>query len=171
MASFSAFLNRKYITSKRKPLQKSQIDYGSLCEINYNGKDGVKKYNVLVLHPKLDGKILHCLDLDLIDERTFVKFYNENKEEEDGILYERLTKNKGLLKSNIRIGTSFYTAKVKNNKLLMKDRPYKTLELSKITSVKYIPYDEDGVVKSYQEQLKQNQINERQLNDNESTQL
>jgi len=166
MTSFSSFLNRKYIGSKRKPLQKSQIDYGSLCEINYNGKDGVKKYNVLVLHPKLDGKILHCLDLDLIEERIFVNFYNENKEEEDKILYERLTKKKGLLKSNIRIGTSFYTTKVKNNKLLMRDRPYKTLELSKITSVKYIPYDEGNIVKTYEQQ-----INEEQLNNNESQEL
>lgn len=170
MASFQQLLRQKYITSKRRNIPKSKVDYGSLVEVTYKGSDGIKKYDVLVLHPRLDN-LLHCLDLSKIVSNVAENFIESNRETDPEVLYKRLTNRKGLLKTNVRIGTSFYNTKVKNDKLLMRERPYKTFRLDKITTIKYIPYDENNIVKTYNELLEERKINERQLNDNESNEL
>lgn len=159
-------LRRMYLANTRKPIPKSKVDYGSIVEINYNTPDGLKKYDVLVLHPRLAGKIFHCLDLDLVDDEIFQKFLDRNMETDIEILYKKLTEKKGLLKPNVRIGTSFYETKIKKDSVLMKDRPYKTFKLDKIRTIKYIPYGDTKIIKEYNEF-----VEKQQLNDNESTQL
>jgi hypothetical protein len=138
MAFISEVLKRKPTTDK-KPVPLSKVDYGGIYEITY--KDGEKPlYYVMVLHPKLDGK-LHCLDLSLIDKTVFENFFEQNKVEEQVEIEKRLEDKKGLIKDNIRIAPSFYSTKIKNNNLLIKNKPYKTLDLDKITKVKYIIYE------------------------------
>lgn len=170
MPSFQQLLRQKYITSKRRNIPKSKVDYGSLVEVTYKGSDGIKKYDVLVLHPRLDN-LLHCLDLSKIVSSVAENFIEKNRETDPEVLYKRITAKKGLLKTNVRIGTSFYNTKVKNDKLLMRERPYKTFKIDKITTIKYIPYDENNIVKTYNKLLEERKINERQLNDNESNEL
>lgn len=171
MSSFQQQLRRIYLPNKRRNIPKTKVDYGSIVEVNYKTDEGIKRYDVLVLHPRLNNEILHCLDLDLIDDDVFEKFIEKNKETDPELLYKRLTNKKGLLKPNVRIGTSFYETKIKRDRLLMKSRPYKTLNLEKIRTVKYIPYDENNIVETYNKLLEERKINERQLNDNESEQL
>ena len=170
MASFQQQLRRTYLPSKRRNIPKAKVDYGSIVEVNYKTDEGTKRYDVLVLHPRLDN-LIHCLDLDLIVDNVAKKFVDKNKEVDPEVLYKRLTNNKGLLKANVRIGTSFYNSKVKNDRLLMKERPYKTFKIDKVTVIKYIPYDENNIVETYNKLLEERKINERQLNDNESEQL
>ena len=170
MASFQQKLRRTYLPNKRIIIPKSKVDYGSVVEINYKTDEGIKRYDVLILHPRLNN-VIHCLDLDLIVESVAQKFIDKNKEVDPEVLYKRLTNKKGLLKTNVRIGTSFYNSKVKNDRLLMKERPYKTFKIDKVTTVKYILYDENNIVETYNKLLEQRTINERQLNDNESEQL
>lgn len=171
MSSFQEQLRRIYLPNKRRNIPISKVDFGSIVEVNYKTDEGMKSYDVLVLHPRLDSKTLHCLDLDLIEDDVFERFIEKNKETDPEVLYKRLTDKKGLLKPNIRIGTAFYETKVKRDRLLMKERPYKTLNLKKIKTIKYIPYDENSIVETYNKLLEKRKINERQLNDNESEQL
>jgi hypothetical protein len=171
MSSFQKILRREYLANARTIIAKSKIDYGSMVEVTYDSESGIKRYDVLVLHPRLKNKTLHCLDLDLIDDDVFERFIEKNKETDINILYERVTKNKGILKPNIRIGTAFYETKIKRDKLLMKERPYKTLNLEKIKTVKYIPYEKNNIIESYNNLKEQQRLNEEQLNNNESQEL
>jgi len=172
MASFQLKLRREYLDNKRRLIPVSKVDYGSLVEVMYKGSDKVKKYDVFVLHPALDGKTFHCLDLSLIDEFIFEKFYLENKQTDPEILYKNIKNKKGLFKPNIRIGTSFYESKVKRDKLLMKNRPYKTLKIENIKTIKYIPYDESNIVELYKKwRITNPRKLTEELNDNESEQL
>ena len=133
----SALNEVKGITSTTTP--KSKLQYGGIYFIKY--KDGEENpYYVFVLHPNLDGKV-HCLDLDLIDQKVFQEFFIDIRLESAEERTEKLSKKLSVIKPNVKISTSFYNTKIKNNRQLTKNKPYKTLDYKKIQTVKFIPYD------------------------------
>lgn len=137
---FGDYIKKQY-TNKKVTITKSKLDYGGIYEVNY--KDGNEdKYYIFVLHPKLDNKV-HCLDLSLIEQNIFEDFFQKNKIEDIEQRIKNSENERGLIKENIRIATAFYNTKIKPNLLLTKNKPYKTLDLTKITTVKYIKYDND----------------------------
>lgn len=120
---------------------KSKLQYGGIYLIKY--KDGEENpYYVFVLHPNLDGKV-HCLDLDLIEQKVFQEFFVDVRLENAEERVDKLTKKLSVIKPNVKISTSFYNTKIKNNRQLTKNKPYKTLDYKKIQTVKFIPYDYD----------------------------
>lgn len=137
---FGDYIKKEYL-DKKSPTQKSKLDYGGVYEVNYKeSKEGT--YYIFVLHPRLENRV-HCLDLSLIEKKVFEEFFQKNRIENSEQRVENSEKQRGLMKENIRISTSFYNTKIKNNLLLTKNKPYKTLDLNKITTVKYIKYDND----------------------------
>lgn len=135
----SALNEVKGISTTTTP--KSKLQYGGIYLIKY--KDGEENpYYVFVLHPNLDGKV-HCLDLDLIEQKVFQEFFVDVRLENAEERVDKLTKKLSVIKPNVKISTSFYNTKIKNNRQLTKNKPYKTLDYKKIQTVKFIPYDYD----------------------------
>jgi hypothetical protein len=135
----SALSEVKGISTTTTP--KSKLQYGGIYLIKY--RDGEESpYYVFVLHPNSDGKV-HCLDLGLIDQKVFQQFFIDVRLDNAEERIEKLSKNLSVIKPNVKISTSFYNTKIKNNIQLTKDKPYKTLDYKKIQTVKFIPYDYD----------------------------
>jgi len=79
----------------------------------------------------------------LIDQKAFQEFFVDVRLENAEERVDKLTKKLSVIKPNVKISTSFYNTKIKNNRQLTKNKPYKTLDYKKIQTVKFIPYDYD----------------------------
>lgn len=121
-------------------ISRNQLDYGGFYYITYTVPEHYGNYYIFVIQPNIKGKT-HCLDLSLIDANIFDKFFKMVRMDDEVRVQRMKEAKKGYVKTNIRIGTNFYDHFIKNNKRLMKDLPYKTLEFNKINNVRYIAYD------------------------------
>lgn len=120
---------------------KSKLQYGGIYQIKYKEGDE-NPYYVFILHPRLNGKV-HCLDLSLIDKKDFQEFFEDVRIDSVGERISKLNENLSIIKPNVKISTSFYNTKIKPNRQLTENKPYKTLDYKKIQTVKFIPYDYD----------------------------